>query len=268
MRRLIDKMRHIGVIVTLAALFFQVGVAVLHAGVKPGMAYKEGRLTLEANQAPLLQVLELLSRSAGVDIFIAKGFQTGNVSFQVTDEPLEDALKSIMRGYNYAAVYTKEGDTFRVAALKIYPADSQRGDMTQVFTGSRSTAFTETGKRGETKTVLVSSGDDVITHGSLQKTCILTPSRMELNVPEGQPAPVSAPWFQMQAQLERQEASQYEELMILQKRLESADNPELKKSLSMIYADQLAKFHTMKRVNLNKVESLKRISQLREITGQ
>lgn len=252
----------------MAVLFFCFGLSNLHAGVKPGTTYKDGRLTLEATATPLLQVLEILSRSAGIDIFVAKGFQGGNVSCQVADEPLEDALKSILRGYNYAAVYAKEGDAFRVAALKIYPEGSQRGDMTQIFAGSHSTPFTETGKGGETKTVLVSSGDEVITRGSLKQSGILMPSRMELNVPEGQPAPVAAPWFQLQAQLERQEAGRYEELMVLQKRLEAAGDPDLKNNLSMIYADQLAKYHALKRVNLNKIEALKRISQHQDITGQ
>ena len=268
MMQLIKKHKACGLIIVMTVLFFCFSGTILLAGVKPGMTFKDGRLTLEATGAPLLQVLELLSQQAGVDVFVAKGFQAGNVTFQVADEPLEDALKSILQGYNYAAVYAKEGDVFRVAALKIYPEGSQQGEMTQVFTGIRSTAFTEVGKRGETRTVLVSSGDEVITHNSHQKTGLLAPSRMELNVPEGQSAPVNAPWFQLQAQMERQEAGQYEELMVLQKRLESADNPDLKKSLSMIYADQLAKFQNMKQVNLNKVESLKRISQFREITGQ
>jgi hypothetical protein len=255
-------------LVILAAGLLLVGPAV--AAIQPGAKYAGGNLTLDAKNATVGELLETIARTAGVDVFITRGFQTSGerMTLKIAGEPLEEVLKSILRGYSYAAIYVKEGDDFRIAAVKIYSEGQQGKEVVPLFSGGRTPVYEEKNRKGETKTVLVSSGDNVVTYGNLQKAGILIPSRMELNVPEGQPAPVNAPWFQLQAQLERQEASRYEELMVLQKRMESADNPEMKKSLSMIYADQLAKFHAMKRVNLNKVESLKRISQLREITGQ
>jgi hypothetical protein len=205
-----------------------------------------------------------------VDVFVARGFQTagGGITLQIAGEPIEEAIRRILAGYSYAAIYVKEGDDFRIAALKIYPEGQQGAEVVPLFSGGKTPVFEEKNRRGETVTVMVSSGGEVITHGGLEKSGLLVPSQSVPN-PAGDPAAiVNKPWFALQAQLESQEAAKYQELLMLQKRLESATDPDLKKSLTMIYADEVANFHTAKRANLSKVESLKRITQFREMTGQ
>jgi len=186
----------------------------------------------------------------------------------VEKDPKDVATRRILAGYSYAAIYVKEGDDFRIAALKIYPEGQQGAEVVPLFSGGRPAVYEEKNRRGETVTVMVSSGGEVITHGGLERKGLLVPSQSIPN-PAGDPAAiVNQPWFALQVQLESQEAAQYQNLLLLQKRLDSAADPDLKKSLTMIYADEVAKFHTAKRANLSKIESLKRITQFREMTGQ
>ncbi len=251
-----------------AALMFVISPA--GAVVKPGPTFDGGNLTLEVQNATVGEILETLARTAGVDVLVARGFQTGGerITLQFVGEPIEEAIRRILRGYNYAAIYIKEGDTFRMAALKIYPEGQQGTEMVPLFSGGRTAVYEEKNRRGETVTVMVSSGGEVITHGGLEKDGLLVPSQTVPNPANNPAETLSKPWFALQVQLESQEAAQYQELMLLQKRLDSAGDPELKKSLTMIYADEIAKFHAAKRANISKIESLKRINQLGEVTGQ
>ncbi len=244
-----------------------------HAGavVKPGATFAEGNLTLEAQNATVGEILETLARTAGVDVFVARGFQTSGarVSLQIAGEPVEEAIRRILRGYSYAAIYVKEGEEFRIAALKIYPEGQAGGEVVPLYSGGRTAIHEEKNRRGETVTVMVSAGGEVVTQGGLARRGLLVPSQSVPNPAGGDPAVVaSQPWFALQAQLESQEAAKYQELMLLQKRAESTTDPDLKKSLTMVYADEVAKFHTAKRANQSKIESLKRITQFREMTGQ
>ena len=260
--------------IALALLVAAAGVFVAWpawAAVKPGAVFAEGNLTLEAKNATVGEILETIARTAGVDVFVARGFQTVGDRFtmKIAGEPIEEALRRILRGYSYAAIYVKEGDDFRIAALKIFPEGQPGGEVIPLFSGGRTPVYAEKNRRGETVTVMVSAGGEVITHGGLEKSGHLVPSQSIPNPAGGDPAAtVNQPWFALQAQLESREAAQYQDLMMLQKRLESATDPDLKKSLTMIYADEVAKFHNAKRANLSKVESLKLITQFREMTGQ
>ncbi len=252
-----------------AALLFAAAVGV-EAAIRPGVIYQGGDLTLEAKKATVGEILEAIARTAGVDVFIAKGFQpkADALTVKIEGEPLEDALKRILSGYSYAAIYEKEGNDFRIAALKIYPEGGVSGAVVPLFSGGRTPLYEEKTRRGETVTVVVNAGNEMITHGGLEKRGALVPSQ---SVPGPAADPADAlhkPWVALQLQLERQEAAKFNELLFLQKRIDGAQDPDLKKSLALIYADETTKFYTAKKANLNKIESMKRITQFREITGQ
>jgi hypothetical protein len=240
------------------------------AAIKPGATYAGGNLTLEAKSATVGEILETIARTAGVDIFVAQGFQTAGqqMTLQISGEPLEEAIRRILRGYNYAAIYEKEGNDFRIAALKIYPEGQMSGAVVPLFNGGRTAVYEEKTRRGETVTVMVSTGGEMITHGGLEKNGLLVPSQSVPNPATDPAATLQKPWVALQLQLESQEAARFHDLLLLQRRLEGAVDPDLKKTLTLIYADETVKFQAFKRANLSKVESLKRITQFREMTGQ
>lgn len=253
-------------VAVILSLFFNPCIDSAKAGIKPGMTYKDGRLTLDADQTPLSQLLEIISKSAGVDIFVSKSFNPGNVSIQVTNEPLEDALKSMLRGYNYAAIYVKEGDDFRIAALKIYPEGQQGGEVVPLFRGGQTAIYEEKNRRGEMVTVLVDARGDIVTRGNLTaRRGALGPSQTEVSS-QAQAGDLQAPWFAFQLQAEQDEVERFSKLLLLRKQAESTADPKRKQALSMVYADEVTKFQAFKKANLNKVEAMKRVNQFQEIT--
>jgi hypothetical protein len=248
-----------------AALFTLGGAA--DAAVRPGVRYESGNLTLEARKATVGEVLETIARTAGVDVFIAKGFETraDRLTLQIEGEPLEDALKRILVGYSYAAIYEKEGDDFRIAALKIYPEGGVSGAVVPLFSGGRTPLYEEKNRRGETVTVLVDATGGIATRNSAAaRHGVVGPSSTEL--PSGaSPADLSSPWFVLQLQQEQEEARRFADLLMLKKQAEIAGEPAQKQALTMAYADGVAKFQAFRKSNMNKVESLKRIGLYQEV---
>lgn len=259
--------------ITLALLLGMVALVAVPwsagAAVKPGAKYAEGNLSLEARNANIGEILEILARVAGIDIFVARGFQTAGkkLSVQIKDEPLEAAIKRILRGYNYAAIYTKEGNDFRIAALRLYPEGQHTGEVVPLFSGGRTPVYEEKNRRGETVTVLVNaSGDVVVTLGNLMdRRGALGPSQTEVS-PQAQPADLQAPWFSLQLQLEQAEAERFNELLLLRRQVESTTDAKRREAMAMAYADEVAKFHALKNANLNKIEAMKRVNQFQDVT--
>jgi hypothetical protein len=240
------------------------------AVVNPGAKYVAGNLSLEAKNATVGELLETIARTAGVDILVAPGFQAAGqkMSLRIDGEPLEDAIRMILRGYNYAAIYEKEGNDFRVAALKIYPEGLASGATVPLFSGGRTAVYEEKNRRGETVTVLVDARGDIVTRGNLTaRKGALGPSQTEVS-PQAQAGDLQTPWFAFQLQAEQDEVARFSELLLLRKQAEATADPKRKQALAMVYADEVAKFQAFKRANLNKVESLKRINQFQEVTRQ
>lgn len=247
-----------------AALLLAAAVGV-EAAIRPGVTYQGGNLTLEAKKATVGEILEAIARTAGVDVFIAKGFQTkaDRMTLQLKEEPLEDAIKRILSGYSYAAIYEKDGNDFRIAALKIYPEGGVSGAVVPLFSGGRTPIYEEKNRRGETMTVLVDARGGITTHGSaLARRGAVGPSDTTIATAD---AVSDAPWLAVQLQHEQEEVRSFADLLMLKKQAESATEPSLKKALSMAYADGVARFQTLKKANMNKVESLKRMGFAREV---
>ena len=233
------------------------------AGDRPEVSYSDGLLSVKAVNAPFLPVLESIAKAAGVEIFVSRDLKPGDISIQFADEPLEEALKRVLRGLSYAAVYSKERDSWRMTALKVFPEGQYSGKMASLLsqTGNSEMPMKDT----DIKTVLFPSGDEFRTYGKLGKGGQLIPSRSVPVISNKTVADLNAPWFQLQKQLERKEAQKYEELMLFEKKLEAAQDPDRKDALAMAYADEVEKFYAMKKANLNKIEALKRIYQAREM---
>jgi hypothetical protein len=206
-----------------------------------------------------------------VDVFIAKGFQpkADALTVKIEGEPLEEVLKRILSGYSYAAIYEKEGNDFRIAALKIYPEGGVSGTVVPLFSGGRTPLYEEKTRRGETVTVLVDAGGGMMTHGSAAlRRGAVGPSATEIAAESVSQADLNAPWFALKLQQEQEETSRFADLLMLRRQADTATNLQRKQALAMLYADEVAKFQTFKKANLNKIESLKRITQFQEINRQ
>ena len=238
----------------------------VQAEAMPEIGYSDGLLSVKAVKAPLLPVLELIGKATGIEVFVSRDLKPDNISIQLTDEPLEGAFKRILRGLSYAAVYSKNKDLWRMTALKVFPEGQYSGEMVSILSeaGNSKTSV----KNVETKMVLFPSVDEFQTYGKPGRGGRLIPSRSVLNTSDLTTADLNAPWFMLQMQFERKETQKYEELMLLERKLEAVQDQDRKDALAMAYADEVEKFYTMKKANLNKIEALKRIYQAREMAGK
>ena len=260
--RLSGKSKYTIIIAALcAACFFMLNTAQASTGAD--VNYSNGLLSVKAVKTPLLPVLESIGKAAGVEILVSQDLKPADISIQFADEPLEDALKRVLRGLSYAAVYSKDRDSWRMTALKVFPEGRYSGEMVSIL--SQTGNSKKPAKGTEIKTVLFPSGDEFRTYGKLGKGGHLIPARSVPNTSDIAAADLNAPWFMLQKQLERKEARKYEELMLFERKVEAAQDPDRKEAFAMAYADEVEKFYAMKKANLNKIEALKRIYQAREM---
>lgn len=258
------KNRHATLLILGICVSCLLTAGVAKAGTKPVVTYSDGRITLKADKSPLLPLLESIAKATNIEIFITKDIKLGDISVQIVNEPLETVFKAILREYSYAAVYYKDGDLWRITSLRIYPEGKYSGEAVSISPGSRSSDLYK--GTGEAKTVLFRDSEEIMTYGSPASGGLLVPSRSVPKPSEQATAQVNTPWFRLQKQLEREEARQYEKLMHHKRKLEATQDPDKKEALLMAYTKELEKFYAMKKAHLNKIEALRRIQTVRELS--
>jgi len=247
-----------------AILLLPLSGATADAAVNFELTYKNGLTTLEADRTPLMDVLMALTEASGIEILVSKEIVPGEVSLVLVDEPTELVLKRLLRGYSYAVVYAKRRDAWQVASVKIYPEGQQGGEVMALAPRSAPGDAPATALR----TVLYPSGEEFVTYGKIDTKGLVIPSRTVPANSGKPPADFNAPWFKLQKQLEYDENRRYAELVMLQQKIQHAENPAARDALAMSYADEVAQFFTIKKANLNKIEALKRIYESNQGGGK
>jgi hypothetical protein len=74
------------------------------AGKRP-FEYKDGLLSIEARQRPLSEIAGQIAEAAGVLIILLDPAHSAAVSVEMTNTPLDQALKTILKGYNHLVIY-------------------------------------------------------------------------------------------------------------------------------------------------------------------
>lgn len=78
--------------------------------------YKDGLISLKGDGVSFLPLLQRISESTGIQIVIVSHLNPSSISVDMTDKPIEEALKSILKGYSYAAIYS-DGSAGKVNIL-------------------------------------------------------------------------------------------------------------------------------------------------------
>jgi hypothetical protein len=90
------------------------------AGVQLQVQWKNGRLSLSAEQVSLAQVLREVSRKTGMEVRGSAFLPGGKVSQQFTDLPLDEGLKRLLRTTNYALIQQRtSGDASHGTRSKV-----------------------------------------------------------------------------------------------------------------------------------------------------
>ena len=223
-----------------AVIFFSgtvcMGKEILH--------YSGGRLSLSAENEPLLPMLEKIAKTANVVIFISKGFDPGRVSVHLENQPLEKALKQILKGFNVAMVYHKVDGDIRLSALKIYPEGKASGPMDVIIREARPVAGAHAAEPGTER--YSSERSDLITANEYVNTV-----RYDPLVP-------TAPKFQPKEQ------DAWREIQTLQDEINAEVDETKNHVLTLALMDRYQAFDSMQRLHINTLEKLDRIESFND----
>jgi hypothetical protein len=92
--------------------------------VPKALALEQGRLTVKTSSTSLRQVMEELSSLTGVEVsWLGKGMGR-TVSVNLSDLPVEDAIRRILRKENYVLFYTSREGSDELSRVLILPRDT------------------------------------------------------------------------------------------------------------------------------------------------
>lgn len=91
---------------------------------------QDNLLSLDAVDADLSAVLQRLGETAGIDFKFSKALDK-KVTLQLSDVRLESALKRILKGLNYATVYSVAGNGGSNSISAVYIYGRQKGGSTR-----------------------------------------------------------------------------------------------------------------------------------------
>lgn len=96
-------------------------LAILPSAVRAATLHLEsngdGEFVLAARDAAIIDALNAVGEEAGFEVLADRGPRRPPVNLQIEDAPVEDVLRQLLRGRNYAVVYD-DGDISRVILLE------------------------------------------------------------------------------------------------------------------------------------------------------
>ncbi len=214
----------------------------LAAKTAPEVKFEDGLLTVKAVKTPLLPLLEKIAATADIVIFVSKELETAKVSVAVEKQRIEEGIKRVLRGFNYAAIYYKVGEKFRISVLKIYPEGKDTGPMLAVINKSAA-AYSET------RSLQSGSGN------FLKETMaahLLVPRRYTSRLKDKKLLPIAG-------RFESEEKKLWDAVTKLETKMDSITDPEQKQAMTMALMNKLNAFETLQLSNLNKMEAFYRI---------
>ena len=95
------------------------------------LQYKEGMISLKGDRIAIMPLLEKITEVSSIEIFLIDDIDSRSINVDFKDTPLEDALRSILKGCSYAILYYKDKSpkgrihtmsTFSIARTNNIPA--------------------------------------------------------------------------------------------------------------------------------------------------
>ena len=126
-----------------------------------------GKLTLKAENAELAEALALVSHKTGVWIRIAPSIEK-SITIELTNTPLENALRRLVRGLNHAMFYESSQDGgHRIVGMSVLSGGGASG--AGVRSSGRSVTRTYSDNTGGPTTIGYGrGGDDSISQGAVK----------------------------------------------------------------------------------------------------
>jgi len=245
-----------------AAGFFAAFLFILNtarAGDRPEVSYSDGLLSVKAVNTPLFSVLKSIGKAVGVEIFVSRELKQENISVQITDELIEEALKRILISLNHVIIYEKSEGGVRASALKVYPHGKSSGPLVTLKTQGNAERNKDSAMPGK------------IEKGFKQDFSHVTPFQVDKPAKSGLLVPnryeaVNNDVFatSMSKRMEIQEQEAYKEITVLKAQISHTKNKEKENALTFVLLDKIEKLEKLQRLNQNKMEAFHRIELFNE----
>jgi len=107
---------------------------------------EKGSLTADVENAPLIKVLEKLSKECGASVFVDKSIQNKLISAKISNLPVEKAIKRLVTPYSSVAVFSqkinKKGDKeLFISDIKVF--ESSKGGAGVEYVNVSSSNFSD-----------------------------------------------------------------------------------------------------------------------------
>ena len=99
--------------------------------------YEEGKLSMRVNKVPIEYVLHMIAKETKIPIRFYEDPQenVSPVTLDFTDQPLEKALKRLLKDYNHAFIYEKKAkgaQTARIKEIHLFPLSGKRKGLREI----------------------------------------------------------------------------------------------------------------------------------------
>ncbi len=201
------------------------------------VVWQNQRLSVTAENESMVKLLGEIAKKTQVVLFVSETFRPEPCTVFITGQPLDKALKTILKGYDVATVYHKQGQAFKVAAVQIYANGERQNNLTVMVTGSDSSDENRVDTGGTTPLIEGTILPGKYVRYILEKEASLVPVAFGF---------------------EKREKTESAEINAVRNQLASVENTEERKALSLQLLTRMVAFEQMQRNHVNRLESLYR----------
>ena len=215
-----------------------------------------GKVSLTAEEVPLRTILARLAGEEQMTVYLAEKVQDRPITIKLDGLPLEKVIAKLLADYSYLASFKEADGRQRITMLKVYPKGSFRGRLERLRPFPAATA--------EGGAVPLATSRPLPPPTQLaapEPVAELTPTASPGGKTEQQEDPVTAA---MRQDFAREQQKLFEEQLVIERRLAAATDPEERQALAMALAAQVEKLEELKKTQINKLESFKRLRSLAE----
>ncbi len=216
------------------------------------VSYSDGRLSVDATEVPLHSVLRTVAEMTGLEIFVSEDLQGERVTARVEHQPLEAALKRLLRRFSHAMTYETQDGSIALSSVKVYPQGVFKGPVVAVAPPPSPTPTAQSKAQGASERG-APAGDPEASGSLLPRSYTRQPG-----LETGQHAGASDA-AGMAARLEFEERKAYSEIEDLKAKIAETVDPDQEEALELVLMEKIAEFQELQHRNRNKMESLRRI---------
>jgi len=254
-------MKSIATFLSLCLLLVSAGPALGES--VPEVTYKEGRITVKAENAPLVPLLRAIAEAADIEILVSQSVESSRVTASIRQEPLEPAMKRLLERFNHMMMYGDKSGKAVLRSIKVLspgesgaPVTSVKSAKAQPDAAKKSGPPSEVDRKPEAIPAPPSPGA-----AAAGAQGVFVPRSYSSADKQGMSAA-------MARDFETQEQMAFNEIAALKAEIREAKDPQEQAALNIVLMEKLREFEDLQRANRNRMEALHRMELFNQTKQQ